>query len=489
MKYAKQKEVKVDHSKFEELDKDFSNPQEVTSSCLKCHNKRGEELLACSHYRWERASLSPNGEVLYKGKKNIINNYCIGVSSNEESCMRCHAGYAWNNSDYTFDDERFVDCLICHDNTGRYSKASGGAGYPSKNIVLSDIAKNVGNTENRNCGYCHFYGGGGNNVKHGDLEEALLDCDKEVDVHLSKNGANLSCTDCHTTEKHLISGQLYTISSMNRERVSCAQCHGEYPHKKNKLNEHTVKLSCQSCHIPEYAKVNATKVFWDWSTAGKLDENGEAFEINDEDGNHIYLSIKGDAKWEKNCIPSYIWSNGTANPMIFGDIVEDTSNILLNPINGAYSDDDAKIYPAKIMLGKQVYDPINKLILQPKLYAAEKGQGGYWKDFQWDTALSIGMQSLGLEYSGEYTFVRTSQIQPINHMVSPKENALSCQDCHQRNKGRLEGLTDFYMPGRDKNASIDTIGKIMLLLVLLAVLSHASARIFTHFKNNKREEK
>ncbi len=34
-----------------------------------------------------------------------------------------------------------------------------------------------------NCGSCHFNGGGGNNVKHGDLDESLYNPTETTDVH------------------------------------------------------------------------------------------------------------------------------------------------------------------------------------------------------------------------------------------------------------------------------------------------------------------
>ena len=39
-------------------------------------------------------------------------------------------------------------------------------------VDLRLAAVSVGRPTITNCGSCHFYGGGGNNVKHGDLEEA-----------------------------------------------------------------------------------------------------------------------------------------------------------------------------------------------------------------------------------------------------------------------------------------------------------------------------
>jgi len=44
---------------------------------------------------------------------------------------------------------------------------------------------------------------------------------------------------------------------------------------------------------------------------------------------------------------------------------------------------------------------------------------------------------------------------PVNHMVSPKEQAVKCVECHTRENGRLANLTGFYIPGRDYNPWVE----------------------------------
>jgi hypothetical protein len=65
------------------------------------------------------------------------------------------------------------------------------------------------------------------------------------------------------------------------------------------------------------------------------------------------------------------------------------------------------------------------------------GEGGYWVDYDWDKAARLGMDASGLPYSGEYGFAPTEMYWSINHMVSPKEEALGCLDCHGDN-GRMD---------------------------------------------------
>ena len=118
------------------------------------------------------------------------------------------------------------------------------------------------------------------------------------------------------------------------------------------------------------------------------------------------------------------------------------------------------------------------MLIQPLLAADKKGVGAYWKDFNWQAASKEGMKIAGLPFSGKVSFIRTEMNWPINHMVSSKENSLKCNDCHTRDNGRLAGLTDFYMPGRDRSEWIDLMGGLTLLLSLIGVMGHGLLRIF-----------
>ncbi|GAB6281991.1 MAG: tetrathionate reductase family octaheme c-type cytochrome [Ignavibacterium sp.] len=488
-KYSIKSTPSVDHSKFAILNKKFDLPQQVTEACLSCHNGRDQEVMQSSHWNWERPEYIEGKGIVYLGKKNAINNFCIGVEGNEQSCAKCHIGFGINDKQFTFTDPKNIDCMVCHDNSGTYIKGNELAGYPDPALNLNEIATHIGKPTRDNCGVCHFFGGGGNNVKHGDLEKALFHTTKDIDVHMADDGANLVCVDCHTTEKHQIKGKMYSISSMNVERSTCEQCHTETPHKKDILNEHTLKVACQTCHIPTYAKVNSTKLYWDWSTAGKL-KNGEPYVIEDSLGNDTYMSIKGSFVWKRNLKPDYVWFNGTADHYLLGDKIKDTNSILvLNQLNGAYNDPNSKIIPVKIHKAKQIYDPINKILIQPKLFAKDKGEGAFWKDFNWEKASEVGMKEVGLPFSGKYSFIETEMYWNINHMVAPKENAVQCNECHTRENSRLAGLNDFYMPGRDYSSLVDGLGYVLILLVLVGVLIHGSIRIYFYVNGTSLRKK
>ncbi|HVO12884.1 MAG TPA: tetrathionate reductase family octaheme c-type cytochrome [Vicinamibacteria bacterium] len=473
-RYAKKPVPSVDHTKFSQLQRRFASPQQVTEACISCHNGRQQEVMRSSHWNWERAEYIAGRGVRYIGKKNLLNNFCIGVAGSHEACDKCHIGYGWTDAGFDFGDARNVDCLACHDNTSTYVKANSGAGNPDPTVDLTKVAQHVGRPQRTNCGTCHFFSGGGNNVKHGDLEMALFDTTRQVDVHMGSDGADMSCVDCHTAEKHQLKGKLYSISSMNRNRVQCEDCHTATPHADGRLNMHTLKVACQSCHIPTYAKVNSTKLRWDWSTAGRL-RDGKPFEEKDALGDDVYMSIKGSFRWGRQLKPEYAWFDGTASHYLLGDRVEQAP-VKINRLFGSYAEPDAKIVPVKVHRARQPFDEENRLLVQPKLAGTHDGDGALWRDFDWQRSASEGMKLVGLPYSGKLGFVETEMIWPINHMVAPKGQAVGCAECHTRRGSRLAGLTDFYLPGRDRNRWVDGLGSLGIGLALAGVVLHAGGR-------------
>jgi octaheme c-type cytochrome (tetrathionate reductase family) len=472
-RYAAKQVQSVEHAKLAALQQPFTSPRDVTTACLSCHTERGNEVMASSHWNWSRREYVPGRGIRRIGKKNILNNFCIGVSSNLAGCDKCHAGFGLVDARFDFRDVRNVDCLGCHDQSNTYVRTGGGVPDPA--VDLRRVAQSVGRPTRANCGTCHLYGGGGNNVKHGDLEEALFDPPRELDVHMASDGANLQCVDCHTATNHRMLGKLYSISSMNRDRSTCERCHTSIAHESDVLNEHTLKVACQTCHIPAFARVNATKMTWDWSTAGAL-RNAAPFEEKDAAGNIVYASIKGTFAWATNVVPDYVWFNGTAGHYLMGDAAAPDAPIPLNTLFGSYDDPDARIVPVKTHRAKQIYDPVTRMLIQPQLFAAAKGEGAFWRDFDWQRAAENGMRSVGLPYSGRYAFVETRMTWPVNHMVAPKEQALTCTQCHTRDHSRLAAVEGLYLPGRDRNWLVELLGRGAVLTAIAAVLVHGAGR-------------
>jgi len=412
----------VDHKDLYDGLGELTTGPEVTVACLSCHEDAGDQVIHTAHWKWEADPVAIEGRdgLFSTGKKNTINNFCIGIQGNWAACTACHAGYGWEDADFDFEETANVDCLVCHDNTGTYRKGPGG--LPLEGVDLLAAAQSVAVPTRENCGGCHFRGGGGNAVKHGDLDESLYYPTDEIDVHMGRY--NFQCVDCHQTEDHIIGGRSISVSVDNKNQIACTDCHNPKLHADDRLNAHTDTLACQTCHIPEVAVKQATKTHWDWSTAGD--------DFEEEDAHH-YLKIKGSFIYQRNLRPEYRWYNGLADRYLLGDKVSSDGATPMNAPKGDIRDKDARIWPFKIHHAKQPYDVELEHLLQP----VTSGKGGYWKDFDWDAALRLGEAVTGLPYSGNYGFASTDMYWPQTHMVASKEKALQCQACHSEN-GRMD---------------------------------------------------
>lgn len=419
-------QASTDHSEF--FEGALSNGPEVTRKCLECHEDAAIKIMKTSHWSWSSPQ-EIDGNRVERGKKNAINNFCVSINGNWPRCTSCHIGYGWKDDSFDFTDKSLVDCLVCHDTTGHYKKTPTGAGVPDPSVDLLFIARNVGAPNRDNCGMCHFFGGGGDAVKHGDLDSSMAYPEKSLDVHMDVEGLDFTCQKCHATKEHFITGNAMVVSPASQTPIGCTNCH-EKPHAESLINRHMSRIACQTCHIPTFAKETPTKTSWDWSTAGQNIKGKK-----DQYGKPTYMKKKGHFTWGKNIIPTYAWYNGKAGAYLPGDKIDaDEMTKLSYPI-GSREDQGAKIYPFKIHTGKQIYDTDNNYLITPKVF----GKGGYWKTFDWDKASRLGMKVSGLEYSGNYGFTETIMYWRINHMVAPKEQALNCLDCHGDN-GRFDWL-------------------------------------------------
>jgi octaheme c-type cytochrome (tetrathionate reductase family) len=439
--YVPESNPRVDHSAL--LQGPFAEGSEVTLACLACHADAASEVMRTKHWTWQAPPVEVDwrDEPVSTGKANVLNNFCIGVQSNWVGCTRCHAGYGWDGPDFIATaTEENVDCLVCHDQSGQYGK--GAAGLPAEGVDLTLAAQSVGRPTRENCGYCHFSGGGGDAVKHGDLDEALYFPDEQLDVHMGRY--DFQCTACHQTSDHAISGRSISVSVDNANQVYCTDCHAPTPHDDERLNTHTDTVACQTCHIPTGARRSPTKMAWDWSTAGQdLPEDP-----------HAYLRIKGSFIYEGNFIPTYDWYSGTAERYLLGDPINPDGVTRINDPIGSINDPNARIWPFKVHRARQLYDTVNNILLVPKTV----GEGGYWTEFDWDLAARLGSEATGLDYSGEYGFTETEMYWPITHMVAPAQMALQCSDCHSAN-GRMDWEALGYLGdpirwgGRDSSAA------------------------------------
>lgn len=483
----------ADHSKFDALNRDFETGAEVTKACLSCHSEAESQLHDSIHWTW----LSPYDDTGDTGKAGYsVNNFCVSANKmNDTDCNKCHIGWDGKNDG--------INCLACHGqadikwkddfNDYEFFKETGEMEIAEEiQQTIRDGVKVISLPTRENCGTCHFNGGGGEAVKHGDLDASLAQPKKTLDVHMGTDGRNFECTRCHTTMEHRISGRVYsTPASAHRKslveddlvpKIMCESCHTSEPHEQgHKANDHTDKVACQSCHIPEFAREHPTMTWWDWSKAGQM-KDGKPYMEKGEYGRYTYKSYKGEFKWEKNIVPEYFWYNGSLTTMTIKDTIDPEKPVRVSWPVGSSDDKDSRIFPFKVHRGKQPYDKKHNRLLAALL---SSDVDGYWKTYDWESSITRGMKIMGLPYSGELGFVETAYVYPTTHMVAPEEDAVSCRECHARSKSRLANLSGFYMPGRDSFHLLDLGGWGSVIAAMAAVLLHALGRIF---KNRIKKE-
>lgn len=423
------------------------------NTCLRCHGvggllpgeDRAGEVMRTTHWTWVATNQPAGHGAQVMGKKNIINNYCVATASNEPRCTSCHVGVGWRDSTFDFSDPGKIDCLVCHDTTGTYKKTPTGAGAPDPTVNLPHVAMHAGKTSRATCGACHFFGGGGDAVKHGDLDSTLTNPTRELDVHMGIDGGNMTCADCHRSiepgaSAHDMVGSRY--SKPNPDNWLCEDCHSPTPHWNTEsgiyYNAHTGRVACQTCHVPHFARGGkATKMSWDWSTAGVKNTNGANLLLTDASGNVTYDTMKGTFTWAKDVVPDYVWFNGSVVWNELDTKIDPTKVFTLNQLQGGKDQGRARIVPVKRFTAVQPYDAESNTLAVPHLFALNANDtNAYWKGYNWTNAIQAGMAAVNRTFSGKVGWATTEMFWVQNHMVAPKEKALTCNDCHTEN-GRV----------------------------------------------------
>ena len=91
-----------------------------------------------------------------------------------------------------------------------------------------------------------------------------------------------------------------------------------------------------------------------------------------------------------------------AAPVVYSPCLLYTS---INRMSGSATDGKSMIWPMKVFRGSQPYDPVNKTLVTP--HTAGNDDTGYWKNLDWDKAITVGMKDSGHPYSGKMEFLKT----------------------------------------------------------------------------------
>ena len=407
---------------------------EGTRTCIECHYSEAMEVHSSVHYQWRgdasKTTALSNPEA---GKLGGINDFCIYPDINwigkvtnvdgvqvDGGCAKCHTGLGLKpDPEPTPEQLENIDCLVCHSKDYKRTVENVDGTYrfvpDTKNMTvdLLEAAWNIKSPDNDTCLNCHTKAGGGDNFKRGDIEEAHRNPTRDFDVHmapLTEGGAGLKCIDCHNTTAHRFAGRGTDLRPLDStEKLDCTKCHDSRPHSNSRIDKHTARLNCTVCHIPEFAKVAATDMDRDWSKPGELNEQG-FYEPN---------HIKG-----RNVIPKYKFFNGLSYFYEFGKpaLPSESGRIVMASPEGSVVDPGAKIYAFKHHLATQPIDPLSGRLLPLKI-------GIFFQTGEIDSAVAIGTKSVGWHYE-EHGFAATERYMGLFHEVAPKQEALSCNDCH-----------------------------------------------------------
>ena len=162
---------------------------------------------------------------------------------------------------------------------------------------MVNLARTVQMPTNKSCLRCHATAGGADWTKRGDLGLNSANPTADQDVHLSLNGAKLTCVDCHSNLNHKIGGRGIDLRGTETDAPTCQACHTAAPHTNTTLNRHASgQVSCQVCHIRTSPKVAPPRCR-EISTYQYVDPN----QLSGQ-GGFIGEEIK-----QANVKPEYVW--------------------------------------------------------------------------------------------------------------------------------------------------------------------------------------
>ncbi len=400
---------------------------EGTKTCLQCHRKEAEEVFSSVHYQWLGTTPYMDNGPQVQGKLDVgVNSYCINITGNWNGCGACHVGLgARPEPTVSTAQLENIDCLICHQKKYKRKKVDNRFVPDTDKMTISMVtaAQTVHEPNRWTCLQCHAKGGGGDNYKRGDMALAhSATTDRQFDVHMATTGADLSCQECHLTDKHRMAGKGSDLRPTDlAQPMSCSTCHQDkgssQGHDNEDINRHLTKVACQSCHIGTYAR-NAsdtganeqTEIHRDWrqphpTASGAI---------------HPTPTMAG------NLIPIYRWWNGNSTSyLLYDQIMVDstTGRIPTSRPSGSVAEAGAKLFPFKYKSATQpLASDRNQLIALDTSVYFSIGDA--------IAATQSGLSNMGYSASEPYTWVETDTFQLITHQVMPKENALSCGDCH-----------------------------------------------------------
>lgn len=233
-------------------------------TCLSCHEEEAKQVFSSVHYQWLGQTPYMNNGPEVQGKLDVgVNSYCINITGNWNGCGACHVGLGTRpETTESTAQLRNIDCLVCHQDEYQRKKVDGKfvPDTDTMSISIVEAAKTVHLPTRAACLQCHAKGGGGDNYKRGDMAVAHANTkDSSFDVHMSTEGADLNCQNCHVTVNHLMAGKGTDLRPTDLDvQMSCTDCHEDKGsvngHNTRTIGNHIARVACQTCHIGTYAR-------------------------------------------------------------------------------------------------------------------------------------------------------------------------------------------------------------------------------------------
>lgn len=420
-----------------------------TDTCLQCHITEAKEVFSSVHYQWlGRTPYMTNGPE-FQGKLDVgVNSYCINITGNWNGCGSCHVGLGLRPETTESSEQlKNIDCMVCHQEKYKRKKVDGLFVPDTANMTISMVqaARAVHKPTRATCLQCHAKGGGGDNLKRGDMALAhTATNDRNFDVHMATTGADLSCQQCHTTDKHLMAGKGSDLRPTDLDiAMNCTDCHQNKDtvngHSTAAIGNHVSRVACQTCHISSYARnasdtiaTEKTEIHRDWLVP-HVTASGVI---------HPTSTMAGDL------LPEYQWWDGTSSSYLLFDTASTdpiTGKIPTSRPIGAVNTTGSKLYPFKYKTASQP-----RATAKDVLIALDTSV--YFSTGDPDAATISGLENMGYSSTESYDWVDTDTYQLITHEVTPSSQALSCTACHDSTtRMDLQGELGYGLKGPEES--------------------------------------
>ena len=385
-----------------QLSVSFQSAQAANKACVTCHAQEDTDLRKSVHWTWQRKGMI-NGQVGLLDKQHSLARFGLVAAANPEPCLACHLSIMPKMPGESIDMQGVVNCLVCHDTTGRYR-----ADMPPEELLT--VVQQAGRPAPRNCRVCHDRDCG--------LSPDGTGPDSTADIHIRQLG--FTCQQCHSG----LGGHALVRSMVSPggdgNRSGCMACHNTRPHDQEQLNRHGRFVACQSCHIPAVATGQPVVLNWNWLSAST------AQPVCRTDGSPV---IRHGFSAGKHIKPTYFWDDGSRRVYTRGTRIQGQEMILDQP--GARSP-ASTIMPFRTIFATQFKDRKYHYLLSPTL---DRATPPFWPTDGLHQAIARGMTKLRLPFSGAREPVVTLQFRPLNHGVVRARDSLGCMDCHGTRSG------------------------------------------------------